>query len=381
RRRHRRRSHAAARRAGFSRRGRDRRHPRDARGRPRRPRARPRAGCLARAGGRDRATDRQRVYRRRDVAPRVASFRGRRQRVPRDRADPATWRSLRPRRQLHPGGRRGRCVHQRSRAAPRRLARSQSHRSRLASPGGGSGAAYVDRFRDVGDQARRRFVARPLADAEGPRRCGATPSSRRESSSRARLRRHRDELQRAQADSSRPEMTLADLPVRRDVPAVSAAQMAEADRITIEDVRLPVEVLMENASRQVATGARAYLGSVAGKRIAAFVGSGNNGGDAVGALRHLANWGAVVHALVVAPEKRLRPMTSFQITRLLMTTNDWRFGRVTNVSSHWDNFQKYLDADLFLDGLLGYSTRGAPRDDIARAIEAAGKASCPIIAV
>src|SRR5207245_3376612 len=93
------------------------------------------------------------------------------------------------------------------------------------------------------------------------------------------------------------------------------------------------------------------------------------------------NWGAVVHALVVAPEKCLRPMTSFQITRLLMTTNDWRFGRVTNVSSHWDNFQKYLDADLFLDGLLGYSTRGAPRDDIARALEAAGKASCPIIAV
>ena len=56
-------------------------------------------------------------------------------------------------------------------------------------------------------------------------------------------------------------MTLADLPVRRDVPAVSAAQMAEADRITIEDVRLPVEVLMESASRQIAAGARAYLGS------------------------------------------------------------------------------------------------------------------------
>ena len=53
-------------------------------------------------------------------------------------------------------------------------------------------------------------------------------------------------------------MTLADLPVRRDVPAVSAAQMAEADRITIEDVRLPVEVLMESASRQIEIG-RAHV--------------------------------------------------------------------------------------------------------------------------
>ena len=176
-------------------------------------------------------------------------------------------------------------------------------------------------------------------------------------------------------------MTLADLPVRRDVPAVSAAQMAEADRITIEDVRLPVEVLMESASRQIAAGARAYLGSVAGKRIAAFVGTGNNGGDAVGALRHLANWGAVVHALVVGTRERLRETTNLQIARLLVTTDESRSGRVTNVGSRWSNFEKYVEADLLIDGLLGYNARGAPRDEVAVAIGAAARTSCPILAV
>ena len=176
-------------------------------------------------------------------------------------------------------------------------------------------------------------------------------------------------------------MTLADLPSRGGVPAVGAAEMAEADRITTEEMAIPVEVLMENASRQIARATRAVLGSVRGKRIHALVGSGNNGGDAVGALRHLANGGAAVHALVAAPNDRLRATTSRQLSWLLMTTNDFHVGRVTNLSSRWDSVEGYVDADLLLDGLLGHSARGAPRDDVARAIAAAGRASCPILAV
>src|SRR5207249_1805127 len=117
------------------------------------------------------------------------------------------------------------------------------------------------------------------------------------------------------------------------------------------------------------------------KRIAAFVGTGNNGGDAVGALRHLANWGAVVHALVVGTRERLRETTNLQIARLLVTTDESRSGRVTNVGSRWSNFEKYVEADLLIDGLLGYNARGAPRDEVAVAIGAAARTSCPILAV
>src|SRR6266850_1726460 len=85
----------------------------------------------------------------------------------------------------------------------------------------------------------------------------------------------------------------------RAVPSVTAAQMAEVDRITIDELHIPVDVLMENASRQIAAAARAFLrGTVAGKRVVGLVGTGNNGGDTAGALRHLANWGAGVCAEV-----------------------------------------------------------------------------------
>ena len=97
-------------------------------------------------------------------------------------------------------------------------------------------------------------------------------------------------------------MTIGDLSAVRDVPSVTAAQMAEIDRIATLELQIPVDVLMENASRQIAAAARAFLGgSVAGRRVIGLVGNGNNGGDAAGALRHLLNWGARVYAEFTGP--------------------------------------------------------------------------------
>ena len=88
--------------------------------------------------------------------------------------------------------------------------------------------------------------------------------------------------------------------------------MAEADRIASEELGIPLESLMENASHQIAVAARLFLGGVAGKRIVAFAGTGNNGGDALGALRHLSGWGANVAVVLSSPAERLRPLARRQ---------------------------------------------------------------------
>src|SRR2546425_12661638 len=94
------------------------------------------------------------------------------------------------------------------------------------------------------------------------------------------------------------------LPLVR-VPAITAAQMAEVDRAAVEEYGIHLEMLMENASRAIALAARVCLGgSVAGRRIVAPAGPGKNGGDAVGATRHLLDWGAAARGrLAVAPER------------------------------------------------------------------------------
>ena len=173
-------------------------------------------------------------------------------------------------------------------------------------------------------------------------------------------------------------MTFDDLPAVRAVPSVTAAQMANVDRMTIDEFHIPVETLMENAGRQVAAAARAFLGgSVAGKRVIGLVGTGNNGGDTVVAMRHLVNWGAVVCAEVGAPQERLRETTRHQLSRLLLVTT----AEVAIVhDASWKGLRD-LKADLLIDGLLGYSAKGAPRETVATMIGAANASRVPILAV
>jgi hydroxyethylthiazole kinase-like uncharacterized protein yjeF len=163
-------------------------------------------------------------------------------------------------------------------------------------------------------------------------------------------------------------MKVDKLPALRDIPSATAAQMADADRIASEELGISLELLMENASHQIAVAARVFLGGVAGKRIAAFVGSGNNGGDALGALRHLSGWGADVRLVLSGPAEHMRPLArrQFDILEKLGLPRD-----ATAVE----------DADLLIDGLLGYSVAGPPRDAVADLIRAANASRLPILAV
>ena len=174
-------------------------------------------------------------------------------------------------------------------------------------------------------------------------------------------------------------MTLDALPVARGVPSVSAVQMAEADRVATVELGIPLEALMENAARQIAAVTRAFLGEIEGKLVAALVGNGNNGGDALGALRHLAGWGAQVDAYVAAPD-RLRPLARRQYDILAGLGV-----AVYDAATQEDRFLEHRlsGRHVILDGLLGYSAAGAPHGQIARLIRVANAAgaNAPVIAV
>jgi len=173
-------------------------------------------------------------------------------------------------------------------------------------------------------------------------------------------------------------VTFDDLPNLRAVPSVTAAQMAEVDRVTIEELHIPVDVLMENAGRQIAVAARTFLGgSVAGKRVIGLMGGGNNGGDAAVTLRHLTSWGARVCAEVAAPQERVRETTRHQLSRLLLATTS----EVAVVHDASQEGLRDLEADLLIDGLLGYSARGAPRETVAAVIDAVNASRVAILAV
>ena len=173
-------------------------------------------------------------------------------------------------------------------------------------------------------------------------------------------------------------MTLDDLPAVRSVPVVTAAQMAEADRVASDELGIPLAMLMENASRQVAAAARALLGSVEGKRVIALAGTGNNGGDALGAARHLLGWGADARVALSGAPDRLHDLTRAQHD--ILAKLGVPIATVAESGAEAIG-EELADADLVLDGLLGYSVSGAPHGAVAELITSAGRSGVPVLAI
>ena len=114
-----------------------------------------------------------------------------------------------------------------------------------------------------------------------------------------------------------------------------------------EDVllaRLPEGALMARASYGLALECAELLGRVYGARVVLLVGAGNNGGDALYAGAYLARRGALVTALLLAPD-RAHPggLAALRAAG----------GRIADPSP-----AVVADADLVLDGIVGIGGSG-----------------------
>jgi len=156
--------------------------------------------------------------------------------------------------------------------------------------------------------------------------------------------------------------------------ALTAMQMAEIDRIMLEEFGVETMQLMEVAGRAVAVFARQrFLGVDArGKRVVVLCGSGGNGGDGMVAARYLAAWGA-------SPEIWLgrRPVPGRGIAAHQLAILE-RLG----VPIHEPAQSPTLpESDLVIDALLGFSLSGAPTGETAALIRAANAQPAPVVAV
>jgi len=171
-------------------------------------------------------------------------------------------------------------------------------------------------------------------------------------------------------------MSLRSLPSRRsgDVPTATAAQMAEADRIASDGLGIPLDTLMESASRQIAAATRAFFEELSGKDVVALAGKGNNGGDALGSLPYLRDAGALIEAFTVSDRDDMSVLAGIRHDALT------RSGVSVRASQGIDDrtiVRRLERADIVVDGLLGYSATRAPRGEVARLILLATAAGTP----
>lgn len=144
------------------------------------------------------------------------------------------------------------------------------------------------------------------------------------------------------------------------VPAVSADQMRELDRIAVEETGPNLYQMMENAGRTLAEFSLQRLGaSWREARILVLAGDGGNGGGGICAARHLANRGAHVQLCIAEPH-HLAQVSAFQ--RQL-------FKNAGGIELDARDVDKQLRPNLVLDALIGYGLRSAPARTVAKLIE------------
>jgi hydroxyethylthiazole kinase-like uncharacterized protein yjeF len=134
---------------------------------------------------------------------------------------------------------------------------------------------------------------------------------------------------------------------------------------------LPDGALMRRAAYGLAVAIAGELtartGGVAGRRVCAVVGSGDNGGDALWATTFLRRRGAAADAVLLKPEHTHRKaLAAFRNAG----------GRIVNSVA--------TTTDLVVDGVVGISGSGPLRPDAAEvfaALEEPGAAAIPVVAV
>ena len=156
---------------------------------------------------------------------------------------------------------------------------------------------------------------------------------------------------------------------------VSAAEIREIDRVTSERFGVASLTLMENAGTAVADYALAHYATA--QRILIFSGKGNNGGDGFVAAQRLHEKGKTVQVILLAKAADLRGDAAIMFAKLPISA----VSLSSSEGLKTERAQSLLQADLYLDAVLGTGFKPPVSGLYADAIAIMNASQVPVIAV
>ena len=144
------------------------------------------------------------------------------------------------------------------------------------------------------------------------------------------------------------------------IPAVTAEQMRQVDRIAVEEFGLGILQMMENAGRNLAQNVMDMVGEATGD-ITVLAGAGGNGGGGLCCARHLHNRGFQVRLVLDREASAMHGAAATQLQILQAAGFE--------AIDPYQATAAIRRADVVVDALIGYSLRGAPRGRAAELIE------------
>ncbi len=139
------------------------------------------------------------------------------------------------------------------------------------------------------------------------------------------------------------------------------------------DLSLSEELLMERAGMGVARGVLRVAPDVS--RVVAVAGKGNNGGDALVALRELHSLGVPVSAVLTSPEEDCGPSVLRECRRLKS------MGIEVDLVLSSRAWHRIGHAEVLIDGILGTGFRGGLSPDLLGVVSRINQAKKKVVAV
>jgi len=159
---------------------------------------------------------------------------------------------------------------------------------------------------------------------------------------------------------------------------VTAAEMRELDRLTIERYGVPSLTLMERAGEAITATIVQRFGAVAKRGVLVVAGKGNNGGDGFVTARLLKKQRISCEVALLARAGELSPDAQQNLRAFAQLK-----GKVTEIpSDRLDLLSERLKKNrLLVDAILGTGTKNEVRGTFAEAIALMNASGLPIVAV
>ena len=160
---------------------------------------------------------------------------------------------------------------------------------------------------------------------------------------------------------------------------LTAAQMREADRFTIDDIGIASLVLMENAGRQVAAAIEAAYESEIQGRVAILCGRGNNGGDGFVVARTLLQRGIDTHVFVVGALADVRgdARTNLEILGRLGVS----VVEIADAQTWELHFSEISKCSLIVDAIFGTGLRSPLSGMLETVVADVNSSEIPIVSI
>ena len=155
---------------------------------------------------------------------------------------------------------------------------------------------------------------------------------------------------------------------------VTASQMRELDRKTIQDFGIPSLTLMEKAGEAVAGAVEKVVD--AGERVVIVAGKGNNGGDGLVVARHLLKAARCPQVFLLARRDELSKDALHNLKALSLEVRE-----VTDEEGTRELEKALEGVPVVVDAILGTGSRGEVRGIIRKVIELVNASGAHIVSV